>query len=89
MEIRLQMLKELNAEDLSAALVCKLWSGLAIDTAWRNLSIPLSWLLASLTNYPASVSQICRDSESLPHIPDPSGRLGWTIRAQPLVPWST
>ncbi|KAG9017520.1 hypothetical protein FRB95_006350 [Tulasnella sp. JGI-2019a] len=71
-EIRLQIFKELDAKDLlSTALVCKLWSGLAIDTVWRNFPIRLSCLLAPLTNTSASMLQDCWDPGALPPIPDP------------------
>ncbi|KAG8985892.1 hypothetical protein FRB94_004911 [Tulasnella sp. JGI-2019a] len=71
-ELRLQILNELDANDLlNVALMCRLWSGLAIDTAWRNLSIRLSWLLAPLMNYSSSILRDSWDAGSLPAIPDP------------------
>ncbi|KAG8996034.1 hypothetical protein FRB95_013311 [Tulasnella sp. JGI-2019a] len=65
-EIRLQIFEELATDDLlNAALVCKTWSWLAVDTAWRSSTFRLSWVLAPLTNYTARQLQNCKIPEYL------------------------
>ncbi|KAG9026684.1 hypothetical protein FRB95_008549 [Tulasnella sp. JGI-2019a] len=60
-EIQLRVFQELAAKDLlSAALVCKAWSWLAIDTAWRSCYIQLSWLLAPLLDRTSAALRKCR-----------------------------
>ncbi|KAG8985891.1 hypothetical protein FRB94_004910 [Tulasnella sp. JGI-2019a] len=80
-EIRLQILKELDSNDLlGTALVCKLWSGLAIDTMWKNLPIRLTHLIVPFLDYFELDSFI-----SDPLFPWNGGGLNWTVQEKSLA----